>query len=159
SLISMLSRMHATATLPEEVHFLFTAHVTSTQTVAHILGLGRLLAIRTACPDVIHLSLFFSGHPSRALMDMAVPRERFEPRRMLRGDVLDAFAIRNADAAIQSAAVCYICGPPQMTQYFMDVVREQVGTQADPVLYEKCECDWDAVLDAAYSESTMLSAG
>lgn len=161
SLISTLSHMHETASLPEEVHFLLTTHVKSTQTIADISGLETLLAICAAWPGVIHLSLFFSGHPSRALMDTAVPRERFEPRRMLRGDVLDMFPLRTLDAETQAATtVYYICGPPQMTEYFVGLVCAQDTVQADQVYYEKCESDdSDTVLDDAYKQPTFLSAG
>ncbi|KAH8887196.1 hypothetical protein GQ53DRAFT_615988, partial [Thozetella sp. PMI_491] len=112
ALASMVSDMHESGTMPQEVHFLYTSRTKGYYTISNVLALESLLKIRKARPGQFHLYLFCSGHPSRSLMEDAVPRERFEPRRVLERDLLKIFG----NEEVKLSTICYICGPPQMTE-------------------------------------------
>jgi hypothetical protein len=129
----MMYHMHEMEAMPEEVHFLYTSRVKGGYNVSNVLALERLLEISNARQGQFHLYIFFSGHPSRVLMEEAVPRCRFEPRRVLDSDVLGAFS----NVELKASTLCYICGPHQMTDHFVELVRGQVSLEIDQVLYQK----------------------
>lgn len=133
-LVSMLFHMYKTDEMPEEVHFLFTTTVKSSHNVSNVLALEKLLKLSNECPNRFRLYLFLSGHVSRTLMEGAMPRQRFEPRKMLDGDVIGAFG----NAELKASTVCYICGPLQMTDHFARLVQVQVGLEPDQVFYQEC---------------------
>jgi hypothetical protein len=124
-LLSMISSMHDTGAMPEEVHFLFGYRVNGNYDVSNVLGLGKLLEISDARPGQFHLYLFLCGHPSRALMETAIPRRRFEPRQVLDSDVIGAFGNEQS----KESSVCYISAPQLMTDHFEELVRIQVGLE------------------------------
>ena len=105
--------------------------------VLHVLGLERLISISKAHEGKFHLYLFFSGHPSRTLMEAAVPRQRFEPRVAIDADVLDIF--RNFES--KDTTICYIAGPPNMTSHFLKLLQQRLGMDASAVLYEEYESE------------------
>lgn len=126
--------MHETDSMPAVVHFLYVTRVRSTYTTRNVLFLGDLLHIATARPNQFKLHLFFSGHPSRVLMEEALPRERFEPRRLLDGDVL---GLLGDDINERKKTVCYICGPPLLTDHLVGLLKEQEGISEERVMCEK----------------------
>lgn len=67
-------------------------------------------------------------------MEEAEPRDRFEPRELFGSDVLAAFT--NAEL---SSTVCYICGPPQMTDHTVNLLRDKIGLDGGHILYRKLE--------------------
>ena len=87
---------------------MYASRVKGYYTVRHVLALEQLLAISKASDGRVKLYLYFSGYPSRTLVEAAKPRQRFEPRVILGSDVLDLFD--NPDQ--KHATVCYIAGPP-----------------------------------------------
>jgi hypothetical protein len=129
----MVSRMHDIGLMRHMVHFLYTSKVNGNYDVSNVLGLQRLLNFSTQYPGEFHLHLFFSGHPGRILMEGAVPRHRFEPRIVLDSDVIDALS--SMDSA--GRTLCYVSGPPEMTDHFAPLLREEVGPQNTYVLSEK----------------------
>jgi hypothetical protein len=121
------------------IHFLYTSKVNGNYDVSNILGLRRLLDLSTRYPGEFNLHLFFSGHPGRVLMEGAVPRHRFEPRIVLDSDMKDALSSMEPAGRI----LCYVSGPPEMTDHFAPLLREEVGTENTYVLSEK----WAAASD------------
>jgi hypothetical protein len=121
--------MHDTGAMPEEVHFLLSCSVDGNYEVSNVLGLGKLLEVSDARPGQFHLYLFFGGHPSRTLMETAVPRHRFEPRRVLDSDVIGALGIVQR----KESSVCYISAPQRMADHFEQLVRVQVGMESGQV--------------------------
>lgn len=117
--------MHDTGAMPEQVHFLFGCRVNGNYDVSNVLGLAKLLEISAGRPGQFHLYLFFCGHPSRALMETAVPRRRFEPRQVLDSDVIGAFG----DAQSKESSVCYISAPQGMADHVEQLIRGLVGLE------------------------------
>jgi Na+-transporting NADH:ubiquinone oxidoreductase subunit NqrF len=81
------------------------------------------------------LELFFTGHPS--LVENSEFTKALPPDTQFR---------RLNDAALESAAgnkeeressLYYVCGPPFMTDYVVDFLRQQDGVNPDSVLCEK----------------------
>jgi hypothetical protein len=137
SLVSMFSHMHETEAMPDEVHFLFTTKVKGYYNVSHVPALERLLNISNARQHQCNLYLFFSGYPSRTLMEGAEPKYRFEPRRMLTSDVLEAFR----SPELNASTVCYVYHDPEMTDSLVDFIRVKIGLEANQILYEKLESE------------------
>jgi NAD(P)H-flavin reductase len=147
-LISILSHIFETNTVPPEVHFLYTSRVKGYYNISHILGLERLLSISKANEGKFYLYLFFGGYASRTMMEAAVPRQRFEPRVMMGADILDIF--RNFKS--KHTTVCYVAGPPNMTSHFVKLLQQKVGMEASRVLYEEYESEVSQV----YTENRLL---
>lgn len=133
----MASHMHETGAIPEEVHLLYTTTVRSSYNVEHVSALGRLLKISDECAGKFHIHLFFGGHPSRMLMEGAVPRQRFEPRMLIDDDVQDVFVNRELDLS----TACYICGPSQAAVHLVELVRDRVGLESGRIFFEMLDQD------------------
>lgn len=129
----MVSHMHETNSMPARVDFLYATKVRSSHGVDNVLSLGRLLAITATRRGQFRLHLRCSGHPSRVLMETAEPRTSFEPRRLLESDVIELLGVPTRRAEL----LCYICGPPPMTDYLVDMVRREEGILSGQVLCEK----------------------
>lgn len=129
--MSMVSHMHETDSMPKEVRFLYSTKVRSAHDVSNVLCLPALLRLCSLRRGQFHLSTFLGGHPSRALMEAAEPRDRFEPRLLLDGDVIGAFA-----KAEPNSTVCYACGPSEMTDHIASLAQNSVGLDRANILSE-----------------------
>ena len=147
----MLSTMHEDNAMPREVHLLYTSRVASRHDKSSVFGLETLLDIGSTRLSQFYLYLFLGGHPSRVLMEEALPRQRFEPRQMLDNDVFDVFQSRGLDAS----TVCYVCGPPITTDHFIDLIRGPVGNSENQVFSEKLTAN-NLTTAELYDESTSI---
>ena len=135
--------------MPREVHLLYTSRVASRHDKSSIFGLETLLEIGRARQGQFYLYLFLGGHPSRALMEEALPRRRFEPRHILESDVFDVFRSRGS----HTSTVCFVCGPPMTTDHFVDLLRGQFGLSENQVFSEKLPAN-NSTTAELYNENT-----
>jgi len=70
-------------------------------------------------------------------MEAALPRQKFEPRQMLDGDVLSVYGSVKSKKSI----FCYISAPQQMRDHFEQLVRDKVGLNNDQVRANSIEDD------------------
>lgn len=132
-LISIISHLHHTNNMPGSVEFLYTTKVTD----GEMLFADRLMHIASDRRDRLKLTFFLTGGASGSGRDLPDPRLE-DPavslihRRLTPNDVLEALG-----DAQGGQTVCYVCGPPQMTDELVVFLRAQQGMSADRVLCEK----------------------
>lgn len=132
-LISIVAHLHQTDTLPPQVEFIY-----ATKSIdGEILFADRLLHIASNRPQQVKLHFFLTGSQSggaAALQDSRLAELAISPsyRRLNTKDVLEALS-----SSGREQTVCYVCGPPQMTDELVDLLRGQEGMSADRVLCEK----------------------
>ncbi|EKG18272.1 Oxidoreductase FAD/NAD(P)-binding protein [Macrophomina phaseolina MS6] len=132
-LISIVAHLHQTDTLPPQVEFIY-----ATKSIdGEILFADRLLHIASSRPQQVKLHFFLTGSQSggaAALQDSRLAELAISPsyRRLNTKDVLEALS-----SSGREQTVCYVCGPPQMTDELVDLLRGQEGMSADRVLCEK----------------------
>ncbi|BDD58525.1 hypothetical protein MAP00_003795 [Monascus purpureus] len=167
-LISILSHLNdndPSSTLPHQsnIHFLYstrlsqvpTTHKTASSgtvetTLNQILFLPRLRQIAQSLSQSgrlrVSLDLFITNlsprsteHPVSALLESPPTDFGIHPRRMHKQDLRDAVSVSRLDRGKQST-VCYVCGPPNMTDEVVGVLNEMLGDDDDArsrILYEK----------------------
>ncbi|KAI9874013.1 MAG: hypothetical protein M1830_010295 [Pleopsidium flavum] len=132
-LMSILSHLHQLDQMPEEVRFLYTLRQPEPE--ERILFLSRLEAIAESVTATrFRLQLYLTGgsSPSSPKIE-GTPRTTVQHRRVTHSDLIEA--ISNPED--RAGAVCYICGPPAMTDEFVDVLRHAEGMEEERVLCEK----------------------
>ena len=83
------------------------------------------------------------GHPVDSLLASPPHDFRVHPRRISGQDLQDAIfagSDGSKDDATRRSTVCYVCGPPTMTDETVNVLKEMLGggeDASDRVLYEK----------------------
>ncbi|KAF2093656.1 hypothetical protein NA57DRAFT_48001 [Rhizodiscina lignyota] len=133
-LISIVSHMHDTNSMPENVHFFYAMRAKEEYKQSNLLSLPRLLAIAGARPEQFCLHVFLTGHPSSSLLTSLLDEHRIvHTRRLQSDDLLETFSQANAT----DGTVCYVCGPPAMTDEFVDFLKGLPMLQKERVLCEK----------------------
>lgn len=132
-LISMISHMHHANTMPSSVEFIYATKLADGQ----VLFADRLLHIASNRPEQLKLKFFLTKPGERdaePFQDIRMAGLSVSPahRRLSSDDVLEALGDAQRDKT-----VCYVCGPPQMTDELVELLREQDGMSADRVLCEK----------------------
>lgn len=132
-LISIISHLHQTDTMPPLVEFIYATKFTT----GEILFADRLLHIASNRPQQVKLQFFLTGAEgisAKRFEDGRLANSAISPsyRRLDKKDVLDALR-----ASKKEQTVCYVCGPPQMTDELVEFLRKQEGMSADRVLCEK----------------------
>jgi len=149
SILSHLNNNESNTSLPNptNIQVLYSTRLpkptpASTETTLdQILFLSRLRQItQSQCQSHrlrIGLDLFITDLPDNSSLRTAPPVDiSVHPRRISRED-LDV-AIRGADASVKAEeTVCYLCGPPGMTDDFVGVLRELLGDGQERILFEK----------------------
>lgn len=85
----------------------------------------------------ISLELFITDLPDSSEVLAAPPADlTIHSRRIMRQDL--QAAVIGVDAEVNPKdLVCYLCGPPGMTDEFIGVLRELLGGETERVLFEK----------------------
>jgi NAD(P)H-flavin reductase len=121
----MLSHMHATKTLPAKVEVLYTTKADSKHPdPGHILFLPRLNRIAEENPGRVELTFFLTGKFGR----MENPTE-FPWHHTRRIEKLDLHHALGADSKAWEGTVCFVCGPPEMTDELVGFLGKQVGKE------------------------------
>jgi NAD(P)H-flavin reductase len=131
--MSIASHLHQKDQMPAEVRFLYT--VRQPEAGQDILFLSRLHSIAQSLPTKqFRLQLHLTGAPPSPMADVPiVPRATVHHRRVIHSDLLEALG----KAEDRAGVVCYICGPPAITDDFVSVLRQAEGMEEERVLCEK----------------------
>lgn len=130
-LISIISHLHETQSMPQRVHFLYSTKVEPCASADETLFLPRLMNISKAAPGIVKLQLFASGLTRSAIGD-GFPDD-MHTKRMSVDDVSQILPTK----VERESALCYVCGPQQMTDHFVDGLRKLDGLDEKNVLCEK----------------------
>jgi ferredoxin-NADP reductase len=147
--MAMLSHMHGTGSMPEEVRVLYSTrrrgdeavdgkddHDIASQ-VKDVLFSTRLLDIARQHTKQMQLD-FFMTDGSRSASAEPAPNKHEGNVSLIPGKI-ETQQIEKAlgDVEGRGEAVCYICGPQKMTDYFVGVVGAAEGMSEERVLCEK----------------------
>ncbi|KAF2837808.1 ferredoxin reductase-like protein [Patellaria atrata CBS 101060] len=128
-LISMVTHLHETDEMPPSVKFLYGTK-SGSRGLDEILFVDRLQSIQKLRPGQFQLDLFLTGKLPETQGKI---RETLNSRRITSDDLISAIG----DVAEREATVCYICGPPPMTDEFVAFLQDQEGIAKERVLCEK----------------------
>lgn len=141
-LISIFSHLIRSSSRPKEIHFVYTTKADESLDRQRILFLPRLMDLVAAEADVnVTLSLFLTGLDDTGLIEHGKFPNRTFARRLRKEDLslaLDGYSEQGGDTENHRAGtVCYVCGPPQMTDDFVAFLSRQPGMTEQRVLCEK----------------------
>lgn len=129
----MVSHLQQTKQMPRDVRFIYASRMHAPN--GKILFLSRLQAISTELsPGQFVLQLYLTGgaeHNPLGLEEDA--RIIVRKRRISHSDLLDALG----GVEDRSRVVCYVCGPPAMTDDFVTFLGNAEGMSKERVLCEK----------------------
>lgn len=141
-LISIFSHLVRSARRPREIHFVYGTKATSELDPQSILFLPRLMDLVAAADDKkVTLSLFLTGTGDAGRIEHGKL-----PNRTFAGRISESDLVRAIDGYQDSPfgaehdrqrTLCYVCGPPKMTDEYVDFLRRQAGMTEDRVLCEK----------------------
>ncbi|KAK0248039.1 hypothetical protein LTR01_000701 [Friedmanniomyces endolithicus] len=152
-LISIFSYLIRSVTRPKEIHFIYTTRVSPSsgdidpQTILFLPRLMDLVAA-IAQPTNITLSVFLTGPAAEgaATDDRGIIEHGKLPNRTFGRRVTEADLVRAVDGYRtpvfgsehdRQGTVCYVCGPPRMTDEFVGFLSRQNGMSEERVLCEK----------------------
>lgn len=141
-LISIFSHLITSSNRPREIHFLYATKSDPKIDPQRILFLPRLMDLVAMSADAnITLSLFVTGTDSDGVIEHGKLPNRTFGRRIGEQDVVKAIdGYRNGPLdvdATRARTLSYVCGPPQMTDHFVECLKKQKGMSEDRVLCEK----------------------
>lgn len=142
-LISIFSHLTRSSSRPREIHFLYATKADSEPDPQKILFLPRLMDLVAMAADPnVTLSLFLTGTGcSEGRIEHGGLPNRTLGRRLAEEDVVRAIdGYKKQSGDIQSSrrrTLCYVCGPPRMTDEYVDVLKRQTGMADERVLCEK----------------------
>ncbi|WPG97812.1 oxidoreductase nad-binding domain-containing protein 1 [Acrodontium crateriforme] len=141
-LISMFSHLIRATHRPREIHFLYGTKASPEIDPQKILFLPRLMDLCAATSDPnVTLSLYLTGTGDQGKIEHGKLPNRTFARRISEADVvgaLDGFKASTYGAEHDRLdTICYICGPSQFTDGFVDMIKNQPGMTEARVLREK----------------------
>lgn len=137
SSIAEMKQMRGKLGLGFDVRLLYSVKLNST--TEEILFLDRLKKVFEFLGEDGHLSMFVTGAGEETLSQLGLDHAEnshstsMQRRRILEVDLEESLGFLNK----RSDTVCYICGPPAMTDHFIGTVKAIEGIQKDNVLFEK----------------------
>ncbi|EME49579.1 hypothetical protein DOTSEDRAFT_68379 [Dothistroma septosporum NZE10] len=141
SIFSQLIRNHEQAR-PREIHFLYATKADSELDPQRILFLPRLMDLVAAVANPnITLSLFLSGTGDDGPIEHGKLPNRTFGRRLVERDLQNAISgykqgVFGAEHD-RLGTLCYVCGPPRMTDEIVEFLRNEKGMSEARVLCEK----------------------
>ena len=141
-LISMFSHLIRSAIRPREIHFVYGTRAPAEIDVMNILFLPRIMDLVAAADDVnVTVSLFLTGTGDHGSIEHGKLPNRTFARRFGEADLISAIdGYQNSPYGVESArdgTLCYVCGPPTMTDEVVDLLKKQPGMSERRVLCEK----------------------
>lgn len=134
-LISIFAHLMALPQRPKKIKFVYGTKVEKGQIEAsRILFLTRIMDLIEKSGDGVHLDLFLtSTSPDE------VDRAKGLPTHVKLGRIgkYDLEAAIGEDRNLRKSTVAYICGPPAMTDEFVDFLSTRDGMDRKRVLCEK----------------------
>ena len=122
--------------MPPSIRFLYSSKVpTSSTSLESILFFPRLREIfHSYGSDQRGLELFLTGAPpGDQSSDGSEEHIKIHSRRITHFDLVEALGL----PAERGRTVCYVCGPPAMTDEFVECMQKAPGMSAHQVLCEK----------------------
>lgn len=121
---------------PVTIHLLYSTRApTPCKSRDNVLFLSRILDLQkhasSASKSKLDLQLFVTGES--VIAGTGVLPDESIYRRMSDEDVLAAIG----NPAKRASTVCYVCGPPVLTDHCVDLLRRQESMEPDRVLCEK----------------------
>ncbi|KAF1991886.1 ferredoxin reductase-like protein [Aulographum hederae CBS 113979] len=140
-LISMLKHIPHTHHLPASIHVLYSLSLSPIQTTtSSVLFLDELMALEASLPaDTMTFHVFLTGSPDEFMAEQgaagcSVEFFNYATRRLDEEDLLKAVGRR---AEERDGTVCFVCGPPKMTDEIVDFLSSQGGLEEGRVFCEK----------------------
>lgn len=129
----MIDHMHRINTMPPKVHFIYSSKVGEGYTDLQILSLRRLVDINRLRGGQLELRFFFTGS-SEIPFSQDAPYKGLAQLRRLDPDDLKPLL---QSTETNETTVCYVCGPPAMTDELVEFLQVQPGLEPARVLCEK----------------------
>lgn len=120
---------------PKRIRFLYATKVADTAvTASKILFLSRLMELaKQAQGTSVRLELFLTGTTEDQVRNGSGLPEHTTVGRIGRTEMDAALG----EVSQRSGTVCYVCGPPRMTDIFVDYLKSCPGMAPERVLCEK----------------------
>lgn len=133
--MSMFSTMMQSRQRPKRIRFLYASKVADTAvTGSKILFLSRLIElVKQAQDPSVKLEVFLTGTTKDKLGDSTGLPERTTVGRIGNAELDSALG----DETKRSGTLCYVCGPPRMTDTIVDYLKSCNGMDEHRVLCEK----------------------
>lgn len=139
-LMSIFSHLIRTGPRPREIHFVYGTKTDSEMDPQRILFLPRLMDLVAAEADprvTLRLFLTGTGAQSREPIEHGKLPNNTSLGRMTQSDLIKAIDGYGPEGKDRSSTVCYVCGPPRMTDETVGFLNKQPGMSSDRVLCEK----------------------
>lgn len=141
-LVSIFAHLVQSSSRPREMHFMYTSKAGSDLDRQRILFLPRLMNLVAAAADPnVTLSVFLTGTGQDGSVEHGQLPNRAFTRRINNDDLLralDGYTGRGPEEEHdRCGTVCYVCGPPTMTDEFVSFLARQPGIAQERVLCEK----------------------
>jgi len=135
-LISIFAHLMSLEKRPKKVRFVYGTKVEEgTIKASRILFLTRLVELIKEQGDTdVQLSLFLTATSQKEIDGAADLPEHVKAGRIEKDDLEAAIG---EDRSIRQATVAYVCGPPAMTDQFVDFLSSRDGMDKRKVLCEK----------------------
>lgn len=137
-LISIFSHLIRGRTRPKEIHFLYASKTDSELDPQRILFLPRLMDLVGAVEDPnVTLRLFLTGTGDQGPIEHGKFPNRTFARRFQEQDLTKAINGYREQGSDLDSTVCYVCGPPRMSDETVAFLQDQPGMANERVLCEK----------------------
>lgn len=135
-LISIFAHLMCLERRPKKVRFVYGTKVEEgTIKAGRILFLNRLMELIERQEDgSVHLDLFLTATSQKEIDEAEDLPERVKAGRIEKEDLEAAIG---EDRGIRQATVAYVCGPPAMTDQFVEFLSTRDGMDKRKVLCEK----------------------
>jgi NAD(P)H-flavin reductase len=135
-LISIFAHLMGLEKRPKKVRFVYGTKVEEGEIKAsRILFLTRLMElIRKQGNGDVQLDLFVTGTSQKKIDEATDLPDHAKLGRIEKDDLEAAIG---EDRNVRQATVAYVCGPPAMTDQFVDFLSTRDGMDKRKVLYEK----------------------
>jgi NAD(P)H-flavin reductase len=124
---------------PKEIHFLYATKASPELDAQQILFLPRLMDLVAAEADPnVTLSLFLTETGEAGSIEHGKLPNRTFARRVTTADIVQAInGYQQGTQIDRTNTLCYVCGPPAMTDGFVEFLSRQPGMSQERVLCEK----------------------
>ena len=137
-LISILGHLIRSTSRPKEIHFVYGTKAEAEMDPQRILFLTRLMDLVAAVADRnVTLNLYLTGTGDEGRIEHGRFPNRTYASRITQKDLVRAIDGYQDDHDGRAGTHCYVCGPPAMTDEFVEFLSQQKGIARERVLCEK----------------------